>query len=55
MPQKVYEEDGKLYMEAGQGAMGDYYGEQGFCHGLYESADLGKTWQYMGEIPVDRD
>ncbi|MDD6070822.1 MAG: hypothetical protein PUC12_08435 [Clostridiales bacterium] len=54
MPEKVYEKDGKLYMEAGQGADGDYYGEEGFCHGLYESADNGKTWNYVKEIAVKR-
>ena len=26
MPEKVYEKDGNLYMEVGQGADGDYYG-----------------------------
>lgn len=53
MPEKVYEKDGKLYMEAGQGADGDYYGEEGFCHGLYESEDNGKTWDYIKEVAVD--
>lgn len=53
MPQKVYEEDGKLYMEAGQGADGDYHGKDkgsGLCRGLYESLDNGKTWTYIREI-----
>ena len=54
MPESVYEENGKLYMEAGQGPDGDYYGEEGFCAGLYESTDLGKTWVYIKEIPVGR-
>lgn len=53
VPEKVYEKDGKLYMEAGQGADGDYYGEEGFCNGLYESADNGKTWDYVKEIAAD--
>ncbi len=50
MPEKVYEENGKLYLEAGQGPDGDYYGENGFCAGLYESCDGGKVWEYIGEI-----
>ena len=53
MPQKVYEEDGKLYMEAGQGADGDYHGKDKgseLCRGLYESLDNGKTWKYIREI-----
>lgn len=54
MPERVYEENGKLYMEAGQGPDGDYYGEEGYCAGLYESTDLGKTWIYVKEIPVSR-
>lgn len=37
-------------MEVGQGADGDYYGEEGFCMGLYESGDNGKTWNYVKEI-----
>lgn len=51
MPEKVYEEDGKLYLEVGQGPNGDYYGENGFCKGLYVSGDFGITWKYSGEIP----
>ena len=54
MPESVYEEDGKLYLVAGQGADGDYYGEEGFCDGLYESADGGVTWSYVGERPRTR-
>ena len=49
MPEKVWEEDGILYLLAGQGPDGDYYGEQGFCDGLYESRDQGLTWSYTGE------
>lgn len=52
MPERVYEKNGKLYMEAGQGADGDYYGEIGFCNGLYESEDNGRTWTYVKEIAV---
>lgn len=52
MPEKVYEKDGKLYMEVGQGADGDYYGDEGYCNGLYESSDEGKTWEYVGEVVV---
>lgn len=55
MPEKIYEKNGKLYMEAGQGADGDYYGEEGFCNGLYESKDNGKTWKYVKEIAVQED
>lgn len=50
MPEKVYEEDGRLYMEVGQGPNGDYYGEEGYCHGLYESEDNGRIWTYLKEI-----
>lgn len=52
VPEKVYEKGGKLYMEAGQGANGDYYGEEGYCNGLYESEDNGKSWMYVKEIAV---
>ncbi len=51
MPEKVYEKEGILYMEAGQGANGDYYDEQGFCHGLYKSSDKGFTWEFVRNIP----
>lgn len=54
MPEKVYEEEGRLYMEVGQGTDGDYYGKEGFCHGLYESQDKGRTWTYVKEIAVER-
>lgn len=50
MPEKVWEEDGVLYMEAGQGADGDYYNQDGFCHGLYSSNDRGVTWNYEQEV-----
>ncbi len=52
IPERVYEKDGKLYMEAGQGPNGDYYGEEGYCNGLYESEDNGKTWAYVKEVAV---
>ena len=55
MPERIYEEEGVLYMEAGQGPDGDYYGEMGFCSGLYESKDQGKTWNYIREIPAERE
>lgn len=51
MPEKVYEEGEVLCMEAGQGPNGDYYGENGFASGLYESKDRGKTWKYVRELP----
>lgn len=54
VPEKVYEKDGKFYMEVGQGADGDYYGAEGFCNGLYESEDNGKTWVYLQEVVVNR-
>lgn len=54
VPEKVYEKDGKLYMEVGQGADGDYFGEEGFCNGLYESEDGGKIWNYVKEVAVER-
>jgi len=53
MPEKVWEEDGILYMEAGQGADGDYYNQDGFCHGLYHSDDQGVTWSYDKEVVVN--
>lgn len=55
MPELIYEEDGELYMEAGQGTDGDYYGEQGYCHGLYKSSDKGQSWEFVKEIPVTRE
>ena len=54
MPEKVWEEDGVLYMEAGQGADGDYYNQEGFCHGLYSSNDRGVTWNYEQEVAAGR-
>ncbi len=54
MPEKVYVEEGILYMEAGQGADGDYYDtELGFCHGLYRSTDWGLHWEFVKNIPAD--
>ena len=54
MPEKVYEEDGVLFMEAGQGADGDYYDELGFCHGLYQSFDEGINWEFVKNITKER-
>lgn len=48
MPDKIWAEDGKLYMLAGQGPDGDYYEDGVRVYGLYESADKGKNWRYMG-------
>lgn len=48
MPDKVWEEDGKVYMMAGQGPDGDYYEDGVWVYGLYESEDLGKSWSYVG-------
>lgn len=54
MPEMVYEEEGFLYMEVGQGADGDYYDvELGFCHGLYQSSDSGQSWKFVQNIPKD--
>ncbi len=53
MPEKVYEENGQLYLVAGQGPEGDYYGENGRCSGLYCSGDRGETWTYVGEAPAN--
>lgn len=53
MPEKIWEEDGLLYMEVGQGADGDYYNDEGFCHGLYSSADMGITWKFVKEIVAE--
>lgn len=53
MPEKLWEEDGLLYMEAGQGADGDYYNDEGFCHGLYSSEDKGITWKFVKEIVAE--
>ena len=55
MPEKVYEEDGILYMESGQGTDGDYYdAELGFCHGLYRSNDWGLQWEFIQKIHAVR-
>ena len=54
MPEKIYKDGEKLYLEIGQGQDGDYYGENGFCKGLYESDDLGKTWSFVKEVSVDK-
>ena len=53
MPEAIYKEDGLLYLEVGQGADGDYYGEDGFCHGRYASADRGKTWEFVETFAVE--
>lgn len=54
IPEKIYQEDQKLYMEVGQGSDGDYYGKEGFCKGLYESQDNGRIWRYVKEIKAKR-
>ncbi len=54
MPEKVWEEKGKMYLLVGQGPDGDYYGEKGYCNGLFESTDQGVTWSYLGEEAVKR-
>lgn len=51
MPEKVFVEGSAYYLLAGQGPNGDYYGEKGYCKGLYWSADRGQTWKYEGEVP----
>ncbi len=54
MPVKVWEEDDILYLDVGQGPEGDYYNDEGFCHGLYSSTDKGITWKYEKEFAVTR-
>lgn len=49
VPEEIYEKEGKLFMEVGQGSDGDYYGADGLCNGLYESVDHGKNWTYIKE------
>lgn len=51
MPEKVFVEESAYYLLAGQGPNGDYYGEKGYCKGLYWSANRGQTWKYEGEVP----
>ena len=53
MLEKVYEEEGMLFLEAGQGSDGDYYGENGYCHGRYVSSDGGLNWEFVEEVPVE--
>lgn len=50
MPDKVWEEEGKLYMMAGQGPDGDYCENGVLAYGLYESEDMGKNWHYTGIV-----
>ena len=50
IPDKVYQKDGILYLEAGQGPDGDYKGGDGICSGLYQSDNAGKTWSYVKEL-----
>jgi len=50
MPDKIWEEGGKLYMMAGQGPDGDYYEDGIWAYGLYESEDMGKNWSYTGIV-----
>lgn len=54
MPVKIWEEDDILYLDVGQGPDGDYYNDEGFCHGLYSSTDKGITWKYEKEFAVTR-
>lgn len=48
MPEKVWEESGKLYMLVSQGPEGDYYEDGVWVYGLYESEDMGINWTYVG-------
>ena len=48
MPEKVWEENEKLYMLVSQGPEGDYYEDGVWVYGLYESEDMGKNWTYVG-------
>ena len=54
MPEGVYEENGMLYLEVGQGADGDYYEDNRFCHGRYVSADRGNTWEFMETFAAEQ-
>ncbi len=55
MPEKIYADEGILYMEVGQGSDGDYYdAELGFCYGLYQSSDAGRNWEFVQNISVNR-
>ena len=55
MPERVYEENGTYYLDAGQGPNGDYNGGDTKCHGLYKSDDKGKSWTYVKEIIMNQD
>lgn len=48
MPDRVWEEEGKLKMLVGQGPNGDYYEDGVWVYGLYESEDMGRNWSYIG-------
>ncbi|XME04460.1 hypothetical protein QYZ88_018380 (plasmid) [Lachnospiraceae bacterium C1.1] len=51
MPEKVWREDGKVYLKVGQGPDGDYYSEElgGKAYGLYVSDNDGKTFEFLRE------
>lgn len=52
IPEKVWKEDGKLYLLAGQSPWsGDYYSEEldKYPSGLYVSQDDGISFEYLGE------
>lgn len=51
-PGMPYEEDGVLKVQVGQGADGDY---QGGKAALYQSADRGRTWEFVEQIEDDGD
>lgn len=53
MPEKVWEEEGRVYLLAGQGPDGDYYEDGVRVCGLYESEDLGKNWRYVESVEDD--
>lgn len=53
MPEKVWEEEGRLFMQAGQGPDGDHYEDGAKVCGLYESKDRGKNWRYVGTVEAD--
>ncbi len=50
IPDKIWEENGTLYMMAGQGPDGDYYENGIWVYGLYQSEDMGKNWTYTGTM-----
>ena len=51
MPEKAWEEGGKIYLKVGQGSEGDYYNEElgGHPYGIYASDDNGESFYFVKE------